>query len=71
MSYFHYLCVFVYSDVQHKLCFLFIFVFVTSSCLPYADSFSGLSFFVPAIFPCDYLRMSVPGCTNVILCSMI
>jgi hypothetical protein len=37
-SYLRYLCLFAHSGIQHIFCFLF-----SSSCLPYAASFSGLS----------------------------
>ena len=43
MSYLRYLCMFVYSGVQHTvLCFLFCF---SLSPVPYVASFSGLSIF--------------------------
>ena len=42
MSYLRYLCLFVYSGVQHIVCCAFI---LSSSCVLYVDSFSGLSIF--------------------------
>jgi hypothetical protein len=36
-----YLCLFVYSDVQHILCCVFVLFFL--SCVPNVASFSGLS----------------------------
>jgi hypothetical protein len=66
MSYFRYLCLFVYSGVQHMSCLVYpmlpvsldcpsliaptvfsnVYLFcLSSSCVPYVASFSGLSFF--------------------------
>jgi hypothetical protein len=44
-AYLHYLCLMTYSGVQHILCCIFLFC-VSSSCVPYVASFSGLSIFV-------------------------
>jgi hypothetical protein len=44
ISYLRYLCLFVYSGVQHILCCVFVFCF-SSSCVPYIASYYGLSFF--------------------------
>ena len=44
MFYLRYLCLFAYSGVQHILCDVFLFC-LSSSCVPYVDSFSGLSIF--------------------------
>ena len=41
MSCLRYLCLFAYSDVQHILCC--VFVFWSSSCVPYFASYSELS----------------------------
>jgi hypothetical protein len=43
MSYLRYLCLFVYSGVQH-ICVVFLFCFF-SYCVPYVASFSELSMF--------------------------
>jgi len=43
VSYLRYLFLFTYSLIQHILCCAF--VFFSSSCVPYVDSFSGLSIF--------------------------
>ena len=66
MSYFRYLCLVVYSGVQHMSCLVYpmlpvslycpsliaptvfsnVYLFcLSSSCVPYVASFSGLSFF--------------------------
>jgi hypothetical protein len=45
MSYSCYLCLFVYSCVQHILCYFFALFFFVLSCVPFAASFSGLSIF--------------------------
>jgi len=42
MFYLRYLCLFVYSGVQHILCFVFL-MFFSSSCVLYVASFSELS----------------------------
>ena len=43
MSYLHYLCLFAQSGVQHILCC--VLFCLSSSCVHYAASFPGLSFF--------------------------
>ena len=43
MPYLRYLCLFTHSGVQHILCC--VFVLISSSCVPYVASFSGLPFF--------------------------
>jgi hypothetical protein len=43
VSYIRYLRLFAHSLVQHILCCAF--CFLSSSCVPYVDSFSGLSIF--------------------------
>jgi hypothetical protein len=45
MSYLRYLCLLAYSGVQHILCCVFVFLFLSSSCVPYVASFSGLFIF--------------------------
>ena len=45
MSYLRYLCLFAHSDVQHIFVFFFAFFCLSSSCVSYVSSFSGLSFF--------------------------
>ena len=49
MSFLRYLCLFAYGVVQHILgCVL---LCLSSSCVPYVASFSGLSFLIaPAVF---------------------
>jgi hypothetical protein len=44
MSYLRYLYLFVHSDAQHILCVSFVFI-LSSYCVPYVASFSGLSIF--------------------------
>jgi hypothetical protein len=54
MSYLRYLCLFVYSGVQHILCC--VFVLSVSSCVPYVASFSVLSMLiVPSVFSNVYI----------------
>jgi hypothetical protein len=44
-----YLCLIAYSGVQHILCC--VFVFLSSSCVPYVPSFAGMSIFIaPSVF---------------------
>jgi hypothetical protein len=45
MSYLRYLCLFVYSGIQHILCCVVFLLCFSSSCVPFVASFSGLSFF--------------------------
>ena len=49
MSYLHYLCLCVFSGVQHILCLfillLLLLLCLSSSCVPNAASVSGLSIF--------------------------
>jgi len=50
-TYVHYLCLFVYSGVQHIVCCVFCFV-----CLRLCCSFSGLSILIsPSVFSNVYL----------------
>ena len=44
MSYLHYLRLLAYVGVHHIVC-VCVCVYVSSSCVPYVDSFSGLSIF--------------------------
>jgi hypothetical protein len=54
MSYLRYVCLSVYSGVQHKLRYLFC---LSSSCVPCFASFSGLSFLIaPSVFSNVYLQ---------------
>jgi hypothetical protein len=43
MAYLRFLCLFVHSAVQHRLCC--VFFCLSSSCVAYVASFSGLSMF--------------------------
>jgi type VI protein secretion system component VasF len=43
MSYLRYLCLFVHRGVQHILCWFFFWFCLSSSCVLYVVSFSGLS----------------------------
>ena len=55
MSYLRYLCLLTYSDVQHIV--FSVLICLSSSCVPYAVRFSGLSFFIaPSIFSNVYLQ---------------
>ena len=51
MSWFRYLCLFVYSDVWNILCCVFVLFFWTS-CVPYVASFCEL-------FICDYFDVQI------------
>ena len=56
MSYLRYLCLLAYSGVQHILCCVFVFLFLSSSCVPYVASFSGCSFLIaPSVLYNVYL----------------
>ena len=62
----HGLCLFTYSDVQHILCFSFVFL---RSCVPYVASFSRLYcvfvlfFFVLCTLCCQFLCIVFVLCT--------
>ena len=45
VSYLRYLCLSTYSGVQHILCCVVFLFCVSSYCVPYVTSFSGLSLF--------------------------
>jgi hypothetical protein len=56
MSYLLYLCLFAHSGVHHIVCCVFV-LFISSSCVPYFASFSGLSILIaPSVFSSVYLQ---------------
>jgi len=63
MSYLRYLCLFGYSGVEHKLCFVFCFVFVFCPVYTMLSVSLDCRFLVAPIFNMRHLDIDLNLCT--------